>query len=98
MPEATERIHLSVKTVIGDPDPLLASIMLLPLVCDWGVPRECIWNLTGEKCEKPLARLYVLNEPLLGFGGGDAGYKTVGACKEHHKQIAGPDGAEPPDA
>ena len=75
MPE-TEVLKLNVRRVIGTGDPL-DSILLIPLIADWGVPRECIWSLTGERCEEQLARLYVLEEPVQGFS-------VVGACAKHH--------------
>jgi len=83
----TETLKLSVKTVIGTGDPF-DQIMLLPLISDWGVPRECVGSLLGEPCDKPLVRLYVLDEPLHGFGGGDEGFGCVGACREHHEQLS----------
>lgn len=78
-----DTLKLSVKTIIGTGDPF-DVIMLIPLISDWAVPRECIYSLTGEACEGPLSRLYVLHEPLIGFGGGDDGFGVVGACEKHH--------------
>ena len=57
-----ETIHLEVNTVIGTGDPF-DQIMLIPLISDWKVPKECIWNLK-EKCEKNLTRLYSLRKKL----------------------------------
>ena len=54
--------------------------MLIPLISDWKVPKECIHSLTGDVCEKPLRRLYVLEEPVQGF-------KVVGVCEEHHQAL-----------
>ena len=84
MPSAAEKVHLDIKTVIGTDDPM-DGIMLIPLIVDWHVPRECIWNITGENCDTRLRRLYVLNEPLHGFGGGPEGFAVVGVCEEHHR-------------
>ena len=83
----SDRLKLSVKTVIGTGDPL-DGIMLVPLIVDWGVPRDCIASLTGEPCAHRIRRLYVLNEPLKGFGGGDNGFGVVGACEKHHAALS----------
>ena len=76
-----ETINLQVNTVIGTVDPF-DQIMLIPLICDWKVPRECIWNLK-EKCENNIGRLYALREKF-DIGGGVM-VTTVGICEEHHK-------------
>ena len=78
-----ETINLKVNTVIGTGDPF-DQIMLIPLICDWGVPKECIWSLK-EKCENRISRLYALREKLdIGDG---VMVSTVGICEEHHKII-----------
>ena len=76
-----EGIHLEVNTVIGTGDPF-DKIMLIPLICDWKVPRECIWNLK-EKCENGINRLYALRKEI-DIGDGVMA-STVGICEEHHK-------------
>ena len=90
------QLKLSVTTVIGTGDPF-DGIMLVPLISDWGVPRDCIFSVTGEPCAKPLRRLYVLSEPLIGFGGGDKGFLVVGACEDHHSAWQPEGSAETPD-
>jgi hypothetical protein len=77
----TQTIHLGVDTVIGDGDP----ISLMPLVCDWHVPPNCLMALQGEDCQAPLAYLYVLREPV-------NGHKALGICREHDAQLRGPSG------
>ena len=80
-----ETIHLEVNTVIGTGDPF-DQIMLIPLISDWGVPKQCIWNLK-EKCENNISRLYALREKLdVGDG---VMVSTVGICEEHHKIVYG---------
>ena len=81
MTNEREKLTLHVKTVIGTGD-ALDAIMLIPLIADWGVPRECLWNMTGEVCKASLDRLYVLDEPFQGF-------RTVGVCEQHHKELSG---------
>ncbi len=81
-------VKLGVETVIGTGDPL-DVIMLIPLIHDWNVPRECIMGVTGTPCEAPIRRIYVLREPLVGFGGGEQGFKHVGICEAHHRQFKG---------
>lgn len=74
-----ETIHLRVGTVIGTGDPFDA-IMLIPLIADWKVPRNCLGSLMGGECTKSLTRLYVLDEPL-------QGHKVVGVCEKHHAAL-----------
>ena len=88
----TETIHLDVKTVIGGGP--AASIELIPLISDWKVPRQCLWNLTGETCTGMLTALYVLNEPIRGFGGGKDGFKIVGVCRDHDAVLRTPEWEE----
>ncbi len=76
-----KKVTLGVNKVIGTGDPI-DEIMLIPLISDWKVPRECIWNMTGETCDKGLTRIYVLDEPF-------QGHDCVGACEEHHKALGG---------
>ena len=74
-------IHLGVNTVIGTGDPF-DQRRLIPLINDWGVPKECIWSLK-EKCENRISRLYALREKIdIGEG---VMVSTVGICEEHHK-------------
>ena len=81
--ENRDTLTLSVKNIIGTGDPS-DVITLIPLISQWGVPRECAYGaLTGEGCEKPLARLYVLNEPI-------QGHSVVGMCREHHETLTSP--------
>jgi len=72
-------MHLGIETVIGTGDPL-DGIMLLPLLCAWGVPRGCLVALRGESCEEPVTRLYVLREPV-------EGYKHLCICEKHHQEL-----------
>ena len=65
MPTTKEKRSLSVSSVIGTGDPS-DRIMLIPLISQWKVPRNCLWNMTGEECDASLIRLYVLDEPLDG--------------------------------
>ena len=81
MDEEIQILKLSVKQVIGRGD-ALDSLMLMPLIIDWRVPKNCIWN-KKEKCDAPISRLYVLDEPL------DGKHKVVGVCEEHHKCFLG---------
>jgi hypothetical protein len=74
-------LKLSVIRVIGGEN-ALDSIMLTPLIIDWLVPKNCIWN-KKEKCEASISRLYVLAEPL------DGKHKVVGVCNEHHECFMG---------
>ena len=83
----TTRISVTAKTVIGTGDPF-DGLMLIPLIADWGVPRECITSITGDPCTERISRLYVLEEPLCGFGGGPDGFKVVGVCEKHHAALA----------
>ena len=78
----TKTVSLKIKEVIGTGDPL-DSIMLIPLITDWKMPRECVWTLK-EECKNPIKRLYVLDEPI-------DGHKVVGCCEEHHKIFKGMD-------
>lgn len=78
----TETVKLRVGTVIGTGDPL-DRMELLPLIVDWRVPSNCLWSLAGTPCEKPLSRLYVLDEPL-------QGHRVVGVCEQHHVALGGP--------
>ena len=76
----TETLKLKVKTVIGTGDPL-DGIMLVPLLCDWNVPKNCAYGaLTGEECDKPLRRIYVLEEPL-------QGHRSIAVCEDHHRVL-----------
>lgn len=85
MPE-TEHISLNVKSIIGTGAPS-DIIMLIPLISQWGVPRECAYGaLTGEKCEDPIRRLYCLAEKVQGFS-------VIGVCAKHHLELHGPDTA-----
>lgn len=86
----SKSIHLNVKEVIADSGPLRA-IYTMALASDWHIPRECVWSLTGEKCDKPSTAIYVLNEPLRGFGGGEGGFRMVCVCREHDKVLREPD-------
>ena len=43
MDEEIQILKLSVKQVIGRGD-ALDSLMLMPLIIDWRVPKNCIWN------------------------------------------------------
>jgi len=70
---------IQVKTIIGTGDPLDA-IVLLPLIADWRVPRNCLVALRGEKCDAPLRRLYVLVEPV-------KGHSVLGICEQHHQEF-----------
>jgi hypothetical protein len=81
MSEQPGIVKLAVKTVIGTGDPL-DGIMLLPLIADWRVPRNCLMALQGEKCEAPIRRLYVLEEPVEGFD-------VLGVCEAHHVALGG---------
>ena len=78
-----EQLNLNVNIVIGTGDPF-DQIMLIPLRFDWGVPRECIWNLK-EKCDNNISRLYALREKI--DVGGGVMVSTVAICEEHHKII-----------
>jgi hypothetical protein len=75
----SEIIKLSVKTVIGTGDPFDA-IMLIPLICDWRVPQNCLMALQGEKCDATIRRLYVLETPIEGHG-------VLGICEAHHQAL-----------
>ena len=76
----TETLTLKVKTVIGTGDPL-DSIMLVPLICDWNIPKNCAYGaLTGQECNRTLRHIYVLEEPL-------QGHKSIGVCEDHHQLL-----------
>ena len=77
-----ESVRLYVKEIIGTGCPS-DVITLIPLISQWRVPRDCAYGaLTGEGCERPLARLYVLHEPV-------EGHSVVGVCREHHAILTG---------
>ena len=75
-----ETIRLEVNTVIGTGDPF-DRIMLIPLISQWKVPTNCVWNLK-EPCDNRISRLYSLREPVNGHG-------IVGICEEHHTVVGG---------
>lgn len=75
----TETLNLKIRKVIGTGDPF-DVIMLIPLRHDWGVPPDCIMNLT-EPCDEKIRRLYVLDEPV-------DGHSVVGICEKHHLVFA----------
>lgn len=89
----TPTLQLQVKRVIGTGDPMDA-LLLIPLISQWGVPKECIYNVK-EECTAPLHRLYVLEEPLVGFGNTPTGFSVVGACEAHHQLLVGKEGSTP---
>lgn len=75
------QIKLGVDKIIGTGDPF-DRISLIPLIADWGVPRNCIWNMQeGQKCDETLSRLYVLREKM-------QGHKIVGVCENHHQELS----------
>lgn len=76
--EAREELVIEVERVIGTGDPL-DGIMLIPLRHEWGVPAECLMNLSTP-CQAPLRRLYVLKTPL-------QGHSVVGVCEQHHQEF-----------
>jgi hypothetical protein len=76
-----ETIKVSVKQIIGTGDPLDA-IMLIPLICDWHVPKNCLMALQGEKCDAPIRRLYVLESAV-------QGHSVLGICEAHHVALGG---------
>lgn len=83
-----ETIGIKVKQVIGTGDPFDGT-MLIPLITNWRVPRNClaaVW--TGQECERPLRRLYLLDEPIQGHG-------VVGVCEDHHQELQLAAGAQP---
>jgi hypothetical protein len=88
MTDQERTVKLIIKTIIGTGDPFDA-IALIPLISDWGVPNQCINGINGEPCIKTLTRLYVLEQPLTGFGGGPEGFWVVGCCENHHKELSG---------
>ena len=71
-----ETLKLFVKTIIGTGDPVDA-MMLIPLIADWRVPRNCLMALQGVHCDAPIRRLYVLETPIEGYG-------VLGICEAHH--------------
>ena len=71
---------LSVKKVIASDPP--DAIGVIPLVCDWGIPRNCLVALRGEDCKQPIAAIYVLDEPI-------EGHCALGVCAEHHAELYG---------
>ncbi len=73
-------LNLSVKQVIGTGDPF-DQIMLLPLITDWQVPRNCMMALCGVDCQATISRLYVLDTPVDGHG-------VLGICETHHREFA----------
>ncbi len=72
---------IQVKETIGTGDPF-DQISLIPLISQWGVPRNCLVALRGEECAAPLARLYVLMEPV-------NGHTVLGVCEKHHQEFTG---------
>ena len=77
-----ETLKLSVKSIIGTGDPFDA-IMLIPLIADWRVPRNCLMALEGVRCDAPIRRLYVLDKPI-------EGHRVLGICEAHHLAFGGP--------
>ena len=74
-----ETVGLEVETTIGTGDPL-DSIMLIPLLSQWHIPKCCLWNLTGEECKETQSRIYILRKPIKGFN-------RVGICEKHHQHF-----------
>jgi len=73
-----ETVYLEVDSIIGTGDPA-DKIMLLPLIYDWHVPNQCIFNIS-EPCEEMISRLYRLRNPV-------QDHTTVGVCEKHHQKI-----------
>jgi len=76
-----DNIQLHVKTVIGNGS-AYDGIMLIPLLAQWYIPHQCIWNLKDE-CNDPLRRIYVLDTPIPLEGRGDC--KAIAVCEKHHQ-------------